>query len=342
MPIAKTWLLLLVLSLLVAAVTLPRFNRADYLVDAMTGDRAGHHEVYVGPVQWIRGKMGLYGAPDVPGEQLLEAPFSYRLVVPTLAAVLPFQPMTAINMLNVLFVVSAVLLLYRLQRRLAIADRDALLGCALFAVLFPTFYYSTIGWVDPVVVFAVTACLNLIYDRRHSHAALVIGFGFLAKENIVMVLPALAAGAWRTSGSWKQAVLWTMLATAIWLGLFVAVRTWVPVPLHWDSHWYIVSLEMIERNVLRSRSWLTLMLCAATVAAPFVLRKLHPLAELRRRAMDPLWLPMWAGLAGAAAHYGYSWLVAHTDGRMFWPIFCFAIPIAIHLTSGSRWARRAV
>ncbi|MCY3837853.1 MAG: glycosyltransferase family 39 protein, partial [Gammaproteobacteria bacterium] len=207
----KTACALLVLCIVAAAVTLPRFNRADWIVDAWTGDRALHHEVYVGPVQWIRGKLGLYGYPDVPGEQLLEAPFGYRLAVPALAAVLPFSPMTAINMLNVLFVVATVLLLYRLQRLLALPDRDALTGCALVAVSFPTFYYSTIGWIDPVVVFAIAACLNLIYERRHLAAALVIGVGFLAKENIIMVLPALAAGAWQTSRSWKVAALWTML-----------------------------------------------------------------------------------------------------------------------------------
>ena len=335
LPSARTLGLLVLLSLLAAAVTAPRFNRVDWFVGTLTSSgkdstvHLGDARNYVSSVQWIRGKAGLYGAPEVSGEDVLRAPYCYRLVVPALAAVLPFSPMTAINTLNLLLVIGAMLLLYRLERLLAITERDALLGCALFVVSFPTFYYSTIGYIDPVVVFVIIACLNFTYDRRYLAAALTIGFGLLAKESIVIVIPALVVGVWQTTRSWKVAAAWAILAAGIWTVLWFAVRFWVPVLHH--AQWHM-DLATLEYNLFRPRSWLTMALCASTVAAPFVWMR-TPLPELRRRAMDPLWLPMWAGLAGATAHYAYSWLVAYADGRMFWPIFCFAIPIAIHLTA---------
>ncbi|MDE0422741.1 MAG: hypothetical protein OXK76_17885 [Gammaproteobacteria bacterium] len=177
----------------------------------------------------------------------------------------------------------------------------------------------------------MNACLNLIYGRHYLAAALVIGFGLLAKENIVMVVPALAAGVWVTTRSWRPTVAWTILALGLWTALWFAVRSWVPALHHYSWHMDLTSLQY---NVFRARSWLTLLLCVATLAAPFLLRRVSsPLSNLRRCAYEPLWLPMWAGLAAAIAHYGYSWMVAYTDGRMFWPIFCFAIPIAVHMTA---------
>ena len=248
-------MILVLLSLLTAAVAGLRFNRADWLVGPFTmADgtvHLGDSRYYVETVRWLSGEMDdvIAGQEETDTKfdrlgiasniQGIRAPFCYRLVVPALAAALPLSPMTAINAVNVLLVVGAMLLLYRLQRLLALSERDALFGSALFAVSFPTFYYSTIGYVDPVVVFAVTACLNLIYGRHYLAAALVIGFGLLAKENIVMVVPALAAGVWVTTRSWRPTGAWTILAlglwTALWLRCGVGCRPFIITVGTWTS-----------------------------------------------------------------------------------------------------------
>lgn len=101
LPSARMLGLLVLLSLLAAAVTAPRFNRVDWLVGDLTSSgkdstaHLGDAAEYISSVQWIRGMAGLYGAPEVFGEDVLRAPYCYRLVVPALAAVLPFSPMTA-------------------------------------------------------------------------------------------------------------------------------------------------------------------------------------------------------------------------------------------------------
>ena len=334
-PSVRTFRILLLLALVTAVVAAPRFNRADWLVGPLTGpglDSSVHPvdaRSYVATVRWIRGKIGIWEGIGQPGEPGLRAPFSYRLVVPGLAATLPLSPMTAINTVNLLLVIATMLLLYRLQRRLSIDEHDALLGCALFTLSFPTFYYSTIGYVDPILVFTIAACLNWIYGRNYLAASLAIGFGLLAKEGIVMMVPVLAVAVWQTTGSWKAAAGWAILAAGIWTALWFAVRVWLPVPR--DFAWHI-SLAMLEFNLFRGRSWLTMALCVATVLAPLVRMRDRP-SKLRLRAMDPRWLPMWTGLMMSSGYYGYSWLVAHTDGRMFWPIYCFAIPIAVYLTA---------
>ena len=49
----------------------------------------------------------------------------------------------------------------------------------------------------------------------------------------------------------------------------------------------------------------------------------------------PEHLPLWTGLAAALGYYGYAWLAAWVDGRMFWPVHLFAIPLAVYLAAAA-------
>ena len=331
-PAAVGGLAALMLALVI--VSLPRFNRQDWLIGAWTagGRNAAVHladaQAYTDTVRWIRAEAGSAAA----SRDELRAPFSWRLLTPLLAAALPFDAMTSLNVVNLLLLAGTMLLLYRLQRQLAISERGALLGCACFTVSFPTFYYTTIGNVDPALLFAVAACLVLIHAGRHLAAALAIGCGCLAKEGVILVAPSLAVATWQARRSWRPVVAHTAVALASWAILYYVVRTSMPISNHDWWPWRMSAARLFS-NAWRAESWITLGLSAATLALPFAFAAAAGARGLRRPLVAPEQLPLWTGLAASLAYYGYSWLAVHVDGRMFWPVYLFALPLAVYLSA---------
>src|SRR2546425_12132441 len=72
----------------------PRFNR----------DTGGHARYYAELVRYLRGQAD---------SSTLSAPFAYRLAGPLLASLLPLEPMTALNIVNLLALGMATLLVHR-------------------------------------------------------------------------------------------------------------------------------------------------------------------------------------------------------------------------------------
>ena len=323
---------LAVLMLAIVIVSLPRFNRQDWLIGGWTagGRDATVHladaRAYTATVRWIRAGASSAGA----ARDELRAPFSWRLLAPSLAAALPFDAMTSLNVVNVALLAGAMLLLYRLQRQLAISERGALVGCACFTVSFPTFYYTTIGNVDPALMFAVAACLVLIHARRHLAAALAIGFGVLAKEGVIMVAPSLMVAMWQAGRTRRALVAHAGVAVGLWALVWYGVIAWVPVP---EQQWWRISANTLLGNALRTEAWITLGLSAATLLLPLACAAAAGARDLRRSVCVPHHLPLWTGLGMSLMYYGYAWLAAYVDGRMFWPVHLFAIPLAVYLSA---------
>ena len=84
----------LLLMLLLLCVTLPRFNRHDFAIGSITSNgikELGDAGQYISIVQYFRGNLGV---------EALEVPFTYRPLVPLVASILPLDPMTSINLVN--------------------------------------------------------------------------------------------------------------------------------------------------------------------------------------------------------------------------------------------------
>ena len=317
---------LVLLSLAIVLLGLPRFNRNDWLIGALTtqGKEATGHLAdagkYMATVDWIRGESS-HGT--------LYAPYSYRVLFTALASRLPFDSMTSINVLNVLFLVGTLILLYRLQETLGIQTRSALWGCALFVFSFPTFYYGTVGYIDPGFLFLLALGLNLIYGKIWWAAALTVGLGLLGKEGTIMLMPALGVALWQETRSWKTTLGWLFVATGLWIALWYGVRALVPVA---NQFQWSISLDLLLTNLGRPRSWLTLIMSGSTLLVPFLLLLLRR-QPLARPTMKGTYGPLWTGLGVAIGYYMYSWTTAYVDGRMLWPVYLFAIPIAICSTT---------
>jgi len=177
---AARWLLL---TACLAAVALPRFNlhdpgpirkltaRATATVYGLPLDVEG----YIRLADYYRGR--------IPADSLIQ-PYSYRPLVPLAASLLPFDAQTAINVIDALCLLLTVIVLDRFLALLGLDSRARNAGCLLFIVSFPTFYYGTIGFVDPAaVLFAALGAYAVVREKTALFVATLIA-GVLVKEKI--------------------------------------------------------------------------------------------------------------------------------------------------------------
>lgn len=311
-----------VLSLILVLVCVPRFNRQDLgFLGALTSGGAtateekGDAEFYETYVQVFRGEAS---------RDALTTPFSYRPLVPLLAAPLPFGAMTALNLVNLVGLEIGMLFLFLILRRLGGSDPLALLGCALYAVSFPVFYYGSVGIVDPVLVGFVTAGTYCILADRLRWLVAVSLLGVLCKETVVVLLAPLFVHLWRARALGFVAAL--VLTGALGLGMAaveVGVRLQVPGTA---GHGWPMSLASLLENLQRPRAVLSFLLGLGVPGAAALLFAAGRASEVVRR---PELATLAAGFLATLALSFYAMLAAYADGRFIWLSYPFSIPLAM-------------
>ncbi|HMI30744.1 MAG TPA: hypothetical protein VK527_03325 [Candidatus Limnocylindrales bacterium] len=261
-------------------------------------------EGYVRLTEFFRG--------HTPADSLI-APFCFRPLVPFAASVLPVDAPSAVNVINLLCLMLTVLALDRILSFLGYAVRARTLGCLLFIVSFPTFYYGTIGFVDPAAVMFVTLGIYAVLKGRWVLLGAITVLGVLAKETvgIVALLPIL-----RTR---RQIALAALLS-----GLAVLTLAWVRALLPGHHFLWLPSLRTILDNAARPRTYLTFLLTVGPLLA-------LALAGAWKRRLTPGSHFFWAGFALALAVYVYSLFSTYADGRSVWTAVPFLVPLAVSL-----------
>lgn len=301
---------LLICFFLVVAV---RFNRNDLLVKRSLGDAA----FYIGNVQFLRGEHV---------EFYLQAPFNERLLVTLAASQLPFDPMTSINIVNVIFLLAAIWFLYKLLEHFGLDDRLVWAGLYLFVLSFPTFYYGTIGYVDSGVLLMIFAGTYAIYKENHWLFLLAVVLGTIAKEGIVLLIPvAVAYGFTKKDNRWYYSAAAGLLLYLVAWGL---VKKYIP---NGHGHtpvlfWQPITWRIVD-NFTRSHAYLSSIL---SFGVPGVLC-FYYLCKFGG-AIKTAWkdeLPLWMGTVGGYLLWFYTLFSAHTDGRFFWVAYCFPIVLSL-------------
>jgi len=323
-----------VLAVVLVLVVLPRFDLHDSgLVRKFTAtatatryglplDVAG----YVRLVEYFRGEL--------PADSLI-SPYCYRPLVPYVASKLPFKPLTSINAINLLCLFLSVMVLDGILTFVGYTQSVRNLGALLFLVSFPTFYYGTIGFVDPVAVLFVSVGVYLTLRGHALMLALCVVLGTLVKETNALI--ALLPGIW----GWARASLSVRLIIQVamlgFLALFTAVcvRTLSPFP---ERGWFwIPSLEAVRENLSRPRAYLSLFLTLGLPAA------LALVAVATRRAGETLSRPIFRFLLGGVSLvtmlYFYTLPAAYADGRVIWIVYPFLIPLALSVVPPARAAK---
>ncbi|MGG7665383.1 hypothetical protein [Dyadobacter sp. BHUBP1] len=301
---------LLICFFLVVAV---RFNRNDLLVKRSLGDAA----FYIGNVQFLRGEHVAF---------YLQAPFNERLLVTIAASQLPFDPMTSINIINVIFLLAAIWLLYKLLEHFKLDNKLIWTGLYLFVISFPTFYYSTIGYVDSGVLLMIFAGTYAIYKENHLLFLLAVVLGTIAKEGIVLLIPvAVAYGFTKKDNRWYYSAIAGLLLYLVAWGL---VKKYIP-----NGHgstpvlfWQPITWRIVD-NFTRSHAYLSSILSFGIPGALccYYLLKFG-------NAVKSAWkdeLPLWVGTIGGYLLWFYTLFSAHTDGRFFWVAYCFPIILSL-------------
>jgi hypothetical protein len=307
-------LVLIVCFLLIVSI---RFNRNDLVIKRPLNDAA----YYIANVQQIRGEEPTYA---------FKGPFNERLLVTTLAAVLPFEPLTAINLANIFFLLIAIYCLFQLLSFLNLPERNLWIGVYLFVISFPTFYYSTIGYTDPGVLSMIFIGIYSLYSGKHFLFLLAMTCGTVAKENIVMLIPvALAFGYSRSDKKWYI----TALISAL---LFTVISAWVKHNIADQintSFYWKPTLSRAFYNLARPNLYISSVLSFGIpgfLCLLFLVKKKLSVFEYWKQD-----LPLIIGLLVTFPPWIYMIPSAFPDGRAFWIASCF--PIALSMVWWNRY-----
>lgn len=286
-----------------------RFNRNTLIFNRHLGD-AAH---FISNVDYFRGDKISY---------TLGPPHNERILVTLVASILPFDAMTAINVVNVIFILFALYTLYLLLVASGIRDDLVWIGLYLFVISFPTFYYSTIGYVDSGVLAMIFLGLLALYRENHLLFLFSILLGTLAKEGIILLIPVALGFAY--SKSQKKWVFTAIAGLVLCIGISLAIKANMPSTRFKNELIYFKYLPWrLESNLTRSHFYLS-SIWSFGIPGMVLLYFFYT----KRRQILMRWkqdLPLWIGTLGGWAMWFYSLFSAHSDGRFFWVTYCFPI-----------------
>lgn len=316
---AKVTVILLVLCLCQVAMGLPRFNRADHGFKDYTGlyttSDTMHYEamasIYRGETPKVK--------PD--------APFTYRFLVPLLASFLPVGIASSLNVINLLFMFCALFCVYGICRHYAISQKRSLLGCAFMVFSFPSFYYTTIGYIDPGFIGLLALAYWATISKRWLVLFATLIAGMLTKEAMVMVLPIILSFLVVGKMPPKQIVLLSFISLFCCLaGLYIS-RTFC-IQSDVPTYFWGPSFSRLLGNLARPRTWVSFILSMGV--SWMVLVKAKSVLRLLR---DQAYWPLLVGFVMCLALSGYALIAAYADGRSIWPAMIFAIPLFLKATA---------
>lgn len=131
------------------------------------------------------------GVPDLPEEFTKHTPFCYRVLGPTIAAVMPFEPLINFRIMGMVFSLITLLLVYYVARAYKLSHYLALVATGLWAASFWALRFS---WFSPFYVDYITSALALgiwLAAKRDAWIVMVILFvlAALQKTSLAFMLP---------------------------------------------------------------------------------------------------------------------------------------------------------
>ena len=329
MPLLKIrYFVLLSISLII--ICLPRLNQNDIgFIKKFIGKGDKNHEFladgqavsfdvyqYITYVKYFR---------DQKTADSLEAPFSYRPVVPFLASYIPANPMMALNLINILSLVVGLIYLILILWDLGFNTHLQFAGGIFYVFSFPVFYNGAIGLIDPLSLCLILIGLYYLLKQKYWLTSFSIIIGIFTKENIVLLLPFIF-GLFAMNKSSIKNKLQIGLLLFILLSLILILPRFIDPSHH--SYVWSPSFGLLVANISRPKTYLSFLLTfgfigilAVVICWKYWFGDHH---------YNPKLLPFILGFVGALAYYGYSLVSAYSDGRFVWMSYPFSIPLTLY------------
>ena len=313
----------LILALCLIFVCVPRFNRKDlgFIKNFTSGGKCSSHYLedaghYIRYVEFFRG---------IPIARPIPAPITYRLFVPFVASLLPFDPMTAINILNIFSLLAGLFFLNLLLRYLQFSFSRQVIGSLLFIFSFPPFYYGAIGYIDPVVICFLTLGVYLIVTEKWLPLLLLFILSAFVKETLIILLPVTFTALLYHTYPWKKKISLFLGLSLSFLVTYQIIRLYNPAA---NSFFWWPSTKFLFGNMHRFKNW----------GGGFILGfglpgfiSLGAFSQFTKSSPNKkIWLaPLLTGLVMALALYIYALCSAYVDARFIWTSYPFSIPLAL-------------
>ena len=156
-------------------------------------------------------------------------PFAYRVAVPTVVHLLPFDHELSFSLLAWLFTAGCATLAYVLMRRFPI-PKPLAAGIGLSLALCPTLFVVSLRQganVDPESVFVMLAGSIAIVDRRPVAFGVIVLIGVFVRESALFLVP-FAYAVWAERLWDPAAARQVLLASAPGVAAYTALRLSIP------------------------------------------------------------------------------------------------------------------
>lgn len=303
------WLLFIVIACVM--VTAVRFNRNDYGIAQYTGTSplSDHYE-YIAMTQYFKGE---------DPHRAITMPFSYRPLVPLIASTLPFEAMTALNVVNLIALILTVIVIQLIIAEYQQKPKEKYLFAALYIFSFPTFYYTTIGFVEPPAQLMMALGVYLIIKQHFQTLLLLMFVSVFIKETSIMLVACYLTYHYAPKNKY-QTLLQTAALFAVYLLATYLSRKWSI-----DQRLYIWHFEL-EKFLLNIGKIRTYASAVITLGIPVAIVIYLHIKNIRYYNLNHKAIRLvLTGLFLSVALFFYSILTAYADGRPFWYAYLFLI-----------------
>ena len=306
----KEWFYYAAFFLITVLITFPKFGSGIFIEKTELSNTA----IFSDDIEYIK-YVNFF--KDVNNKELPNAPFSYRPLTPFLASFLPFEPRTAINIINIAALFFSTVVIFILAKNLFPGGIP--LACALLHLIsFNSFYYCATARVDSLSVLFITILLMLTLSRRVVLFCLCFVVGLLAKETIVIsLLPFFVFNIKRSN------LVKIFITIALLIVFFIAEQHVIRrCCSSGTSYFWIPTFGIFFENITRPRAIASFFL---SLGLPGLMSLIFLIRECCLVVSNRLLLALYSGLFSSVALYFYALASAYADGRFIWicsPYIC--------------------
>lgn len=253
----------------------------------------------------------------------LEAPYSYRPLVPFAVSLLPFSIPVGFGIVNTLLIYFSSLVLFTFLKELQFSRKLSTIGSLLFIFSFPTFWYGSVCLTDVAGIFFMLVGIYLI-KRGYPLISIVFvtSIGVLARETVILLLPLyLLCDTKRSLNKlFLLAIPLIVLSLVrIYLSPEITVQAW---------YWWPISLDSTLFNLTRLDMWFTFVLTLGIF--PFLILTAYLNKDKWAREMNKEDLIFLRNIFISFSIIPiYAFMSAYFDGRYIWVLYPLLIPLSL-------------